>query len=275
VTPPAHLLRDLLGPGARVVGETSGEGGARAWHVVDADGVPLVVKVAPAAAPALSLARSARAQRAAADAGVPVARVRDAGTRGAWQHLVYERVDGVPWREVAPGLASVHRDRVRAGLTDVLDRLRRVTSPAAGDLDHPSSTVLEALRARTRARIDDPARRAVAEQVLDRHGGLFRADEPAVLVHGDLHHANVLVRPTAEGWAVVAVLDWDSAWAGPSDADAARAALWDDMPGSPEPVDARTAVHQLLWCLEHPGVTPRHRADTDRLAAVLGVSPAG
>jgi aminoglycoside phosphotransferase (APT) family kinase protein len=201
--------------------------------------------------------------------------VRDAGTRGAWQHLVYERVDGRPWREVAPGLATGDRDRVLAGLTGVLDRLRRVTFPAAGDLDHPASTVIDALRDRTRARIVDPARRAVAERVLDRHGGLFRADEPVVLVHGDLHHANVLVRPAEDGWAVAAVLDWDSAWAGPADADAARAALWDDMPGRPGTVDARTAVHQLLWCLEYPVASPRHRADTDRLAAVLGVSPAG
>jgi aminoglycoside phosphotransferase (APT) family kinase protein len=271
-----NLLRDLLGPGVRVQAETSGDGGARVWHVADADGVPLVAKVAPAgAAPALSLARSARAQRAAADAGVPVARVRDAGTRGAWQHLVCERVDGRPWREVAPGLAPADRDRVLAELTGVLGRLRRVTFPAVGDLDHPASTVLDALRARSRARIADPARRAVAERVLDRHGGLFRADEQAVLVHGDLHHANVLVRPSEVGWTVAAVLDWDSAWAGPADADAARAALWDDMPGRPEPVDTRTAVHQMLWCLEYPAATPRHRADTDRLAAVLGVSPAG
>jgi aminoglycoside phosphotransferase (APT) family kinase protein len=271
-----NLLRDLLGPGLHVEAETTGDGGARAWHVVAADGVPLVVKVAPAgAAPALSLARSARAQRAAADAGVPVARVRGAGTRGAWQHLVYERVDGRPWREVAPGLAPADRDRVLAELRDVLDRLRRVGLPAAGDLDHPASTVPDALRARTRARTADPARRADAERVLDRHGGLFRADEPAVLVHGDLHHANVLVRPAEGGWTVAAVLDWDSAWAGPADADAARAALWDDMPGRPEPVDGRAAVHQLLWCLEYPVATPRHRADTDRLAAVLGVSPAG
>jgi aminoglycoside phosphotransferase (APT) family kinase protein len=271
-----NLLRDLLGPGVRVEAETSGDGGARAWHVVDADRVALVVKVAPAgAAPGLSLERSASAQRAAAGAGVPVARVRDAGTRGAWQHLVYERVDGRPWREVAPGLAPADRDLVLAELGDVLDRLRRVTYPGSGDLDHPTRTVPDALRARTRARIADPARRAVAERVLDRHGGLFRADEPAVLVHGDLHHANVLVRPAEHGWAVAAVLDWDSAWAGPADADAARSALWDDMPGRPEPVDARAAVHQLLWCLEYPVATPRHRADTGRLAAVLGVSPAG
>lgn len=271
-----HPIHDLLGPDARVEAETSGDGGARAWHVVDADGVPLVVKAAPAgAAPALSLERSARAQRRAADAGVPVARVRDAGTRGAWQHLVSERVDGRPWREVAPGLAPADRDRVLTGLSDVLDRLRGVPFPAAGDLDHPTSTVLDALRDRANARIDDPARRGVAERVLDRHGGQFHADEPVVLVHGDLHHANVLVRPGDDGWAVAAVLDWDSAWAGPADADAARAALWDDMPGRPEPVEPRAAVHQLLWCLEYPVATPRHRADTDRLAAVLGVGLAG
>lgn len=268
------LLEDLVGPGARVVAETSGDGGARAWHVVDAGGVALVVKVAPAGA-GLHLERSARAQRAAADAGVPVPRVRSAGTRGEQQHLVYERVDGRPWREVAPGLGPADRARVLDGLTDVLDRLRRVTYSGFGDLDRPTATALDALRARTRDRLADPARRAVAEQVLDRHGHLFRDDDRAVLVHGDLHHANVLVRPDEHDWAVAAVLDWDSAWAGPADADAARAALWDDMPGEPEPVGVRAAVHQLLWCLEYPVGTPRHLDDTRRLAALLGVGVAG
>jgi aminoglycoside phosphotransferase (APT) family kinase protein len=275
------IVEDLLGPGVRVVGETSGDGGARAWHVVDADGVPLVVKVAPAGA-APSLARSARAQRAAADAGVPVPRVRDAGTRGEWQHLVYQRVHGRPWREVAPGLGPVDRARVHAELTDVLGRLRGVSFRGFGDLERPAGSAREALADRCRVRIVDAGRRAVAELVLDRHGDLFADDDRAVLVHGDLHHANVLVRPAAHGWTVAAVLDWDSAWAGPADADAARAALWDDMPGEPEPVDVRAAVHQLLWCLEYPAATPRHRADTMRLAALLGVageaeavSPAG
>ncbi len=106
----------------------------------------------------------------------------------------------------------------------------------------------------------------LAQEALDR----ARATGVHV-VHGDLHHANVLVRPAGAGWEVGAVLDWDSAWAGPADADAARAALWDDMPGSPDQPDARAAVQQLLWCLEYPEVTERHRADTARLAALLGV----
>lgn len=273
-SPVAGLLEDLVGPGARVVAETSGDGGARAWHVVDADGVALVVKVAPVGA-GLRLVRSARAQRAAADAGIPVPRVLSAGTCGEQQHLVYERVDGRPWREVAPRLAAADRVRVLDGLTDVLERLRRVPYPGSGDLDHPTGTALDALRARTRDRVGDPARRAVAEQVLDRHGHVFGVAERAVLVHGDLHHANVLVRPDEHGWAVAAVLDWDSAWAGPADADAARAALWDDMPGEPEPVGVRAAVHQLLWCLEYLVGTPRHLDDTRRLATLLGVGVAG
>ncbi|WP_454048670.1 phosphotransferase family protein [Cellulomonas sp. Marseille-Q8402] len=266
------LVAAVLGRGARVTVEASGDGGAVSWRVTGPAGEPLVVKVAPAhAAPALSLTRSARAQRAAAAAGVPVPRVLDAGVRDGQQYLVSEHVAGRPWHEVAPTVPSDGRGRVLAGLADVLARLRTVTLPAHGDLDRPVLDALDALRARARSRIADPSRRAVAERVLDRHAHRFGAGETAVLVHGDLHHANVLVHRDGDGWVVVAVLDWDSAWAGPVDSDAARSALWDDMPGEPRPVDLRAAVHQLLWCLEYPADTPRHRADTARLAALLGV----
>jgi aminoglycoside phosphotransferase (APT) family kinase protein len=129
---------------------------------------------------------------------------------------------------------------------------------------------------------DGPAR-ATAHDLLDREAVLFSGDRSPVLTHDDLHSANVLVRRTATGWRLAALLDWEKAWAGPADADVARLALWDGMTGPgfwsvyraavPErDRDARRAlVLQLLWCLEHDWPTPRHRADTARLRALLGL----
>jgi aminoglycoside phosphotransferase (APT) family kinase protein len=274
------VLGTLLGPGVHVEADVSGDGGARAWHVVDPAAGALVVKVAPAGAPGLDVMRSSAALEAAGAAGVPVPRLLASAVLDGWQHQVCERVAGQRWSEVAPTLDPPGRSRVLAALTDVLARLRTVRYAGFGDLgtpadgapDAPRLTERDALRARTLARTPPGPGRDAAQQVLARYGHLFDGAHPAVLVHGDLHHANVLVRPGATGWELGAVLDWDSAWAGPVDADEARAALWDDMPGEPDDPGPRTAVQQLLWCLEYPARTPRHRADTARLAGLLGVT---
>ena len=106
-------------------------------------------------------------------------------------------------------------------------------------------------------------------------------DGRPVLVHDDLHSANVLVRRTGARWRLAALLDWEKAWAGPVQADPARLAFWDGMTGpgfwsvhrAAEPAqdgdDRRALVLQLLWCFEHDWPTPRHRADTARLRAEL------
>jgi aminoglycoside phosphotransferase (APT) family kinase protein len=264
------VLRAVLGAGARVVGALPGDGGAVVRHVVGPGGADLVVKTAPLGA-GPDLMRSARAQRAAAGAGVPVPRLVAAEVRDGVQVHVTERVAGRRWCDVHPGAGDADRRAVQEALADVLERLRGVVLPGYGDLGAPGAPELDALLARTRARVPAGPRRAAAERVLDRHGPLFDGAAGAVLVHGDLHHANVLVRRAGDRWALAAVLDWDSAWAGPADADAARAALWDGMPSTPAGAGPRAAVQQLLWCLEYGDGGPRHRADTARVAARLGV----
>ncbi len=123
--------------------------------------------------------------------------------------------------------------------------------------------------------------------MLEDAADLFAAPGAAALCHDDLHHDNVLVAPTPAGRDVVAVLDWDKAWAGPRESDLARMAFWDGMTGpafwpvlrAARPAcraeDERWLVHQLLWCLEFPVDTPRHRADTAGLCRRLGLQPPG
>jgi aminoglycoside phosphotransferase (APT) family kinase protein len=105
-----------------------------------------------------------------------------------------------------------------------------------------------------------------------------------VLVHDDLHHANVVFTARAGDCVLTGVLDWDKAWAGPGESDVARMAFWDDMTGpafwqtyrAARPTTPgereRMLVHQLLWCLEYDVRTSRHLADTAAVCDRLGVA---
>ena len=119
--------------------------------------------------------------------------------------------------------------------------------------------------------------------MLDRDSALFSSQHAATLCHDDLHHDNVLFRLNSNGWRLVALLDWDKAWAGPAESDVARMAFWDDMTGpgfwevypAPNGIDDEAAhralIYQLLWCLEYDDGTARHAADTTRLHRLLAV----
>ena len=103
------------------------------------------------------------------------------------------------------------------------------------------------------------------------------------MCHDDLHHDNVLFRMSPDGWRLVALLDWDKAWAGPAESDVARMAFWDDMTGpgfwevyrdvneTDDNAAQRARIYQLLWCLEYDDDSARHAADTTRLRRLLAV----
>ena len=44
-------------------------------------------------------------------------------------------------------------------------------------------------------------------------------DKPVVRVHADFNPKNVLLRPSGDGWAVAALLDWEFVFAGPGEVD--------------------------------------------------------
>ncbi len=281
-----RAVRESLGSGARVTEVATLQISAEAavLHLA-VRGVPegLVLKVAATSAgPALDLGRSASAMRRAAAAGVPVPEVLSAdgiGTLDGVQHLLQRHAGGRPWREVRPLLDQAGTVGVHAQLVDVLTALATVRLDGYGELGADGGVraqpLATALRRRVALRTRRPAARALAERLLaenpDRLG-----DGPAVLSHDDLHHANVLVDPASA--RVVAVLDWDKAWAGPAVADVARVVFWDDMPGRAwwpgrqgAEDDIVLRLHQLLWCLEHAFPTARHRADTARLLRSFGL----
>ncbi len=218
-------------------------------------------------------------------AGVPAPAVLATApaVRSGWRVVVEEHVDGVPWLSAREGLTPAQLAVVHEELAAALVAVQSVPLSGFGELDRggrPTGVpLLVALHGRVDLRGAAPAE---AHDLLDREAVLFPDDEPAVLTHDDLHGGNVLVRRTATGWRLAALLDWEKSWSGPADADVARLSLWDGMTGPgfwsayrsvaiPRPDAARRAlVLQLLWCLEHDWPTARHRAGTARLRRLLG-----
>jgi len=301
--PPADsdLTADVRALVSRVIGRRHAITGMEPLHsrpdaavlrVTLAGGRRLVVKVAgPHAEHQVAFERSAMLTALARKAGAPAPEVLgadDSRDHGRWRYLVAEHIAGTPWRDVRPHLtveqvAAAHRQLAAAlvatqsiafGAFGELDRAGR--PPAAQDL-------LTALLRRAELRIRDERARESFLQLLSREADLFVADVRATLVHDDLHHGNVLFRRDGTDWRLVALLDWDKAWAGPAESDVARMAFWDDMTGpgfwdvyrAHVPVrdgeDRRALVHQLLWCLEYDDASPRHAADTAHLRHRLAV----
>lgn len=292
----AAVLAGVLGSRAAGTTLTTLQAGDHA-AVLSVPGVPpapsLVLKLMRVEQrPATDLARTAAVMARAAAAGVPVPRVLAADGSGAvdgWQHLLQEQVAGRPWQAVRPLLGPAELAAAHAAIARAAVALRTVSLDGYGelgpDLVPAGEGLVAALRRRARLRTPPGAALELAEALLDRTAPLLAGSPPATLCHDDLHHHNLVFGPAGGGWRLRAVLDWDKAWAGPAEADLARLAFWDDMTGpgfwpvyraavpARDGEDERLPVHQLLWCLEHPARTARHRADTAALCRRFGLRP--
>jgi len=251
----------------------------------------LVVKVASAHTRyPLNFERTAMLTALASTTGAPVPNVLAASNslyRERWRYLIAEHIDGIRWRELRPTLSPSQVAAAHQLLAQTLRQVQSIRFPTFGELDqhgHPPARqdAVAALHQRAELRVHDPRARASFHEVLDRNAPLFSSVQSATLCHDDLHHNNVLFHHGPEGWQLVALLDWDKAWAGPAESDIARMAFWDDMTGPgfwdgyPALGDThdtahRALVYQLLWCLEYNDSTARHVSDTNRLRRLLGV----
>jgi len=260
--------------------------------VTTATGVRLVVKVAAARTDhPINFERTAVLTALARSTGAPVPEVLaadDALFRGRWRYLIAEHIDGVRWRELRPRLNTAQVAAAHRSLAETLRRVQSVRFAAYGELDRQGQPpagqdVVAALHQRAELRVRDPRARAAFHELLTRDGALFSSQDAATLCHDDLHHDNILFRQDSSGWRLVALLDWDKAWAGPAESDVARMAFWDDMTGpgfwqvypAPNDIDDdaahRALIYQLLWCLEYDNGTTRHAADTTRLRQQLSI----
>jgi aminoglycoside phosphotransferase (APT) family kinase protein len=252
----------------------------------------LVLKVAGPGTPAgVDFQRTTAALSLARAAGVPVPTVLAADTSygsGQWSYLLQEHVDGVVWRRLRPLLAP---DQVRTAHREIATALLAMQSlrlASFGELnaagEPAGDDLVPALRRRAELRIADLHRRTTFLDLLDRRSSLFADQMRSTLCHDDLQHTNLIFRAGRGSWKLAAVLDWDKAWAGPPESDVARMAFWDDMTGDgfwevykaevppAEGGAERALIYQLLWCLEYPVSTPRHRADTASLCRRLGIA---
>lgn len=275
--------------GAASTADTIAVSASRAVFLVTSGASRFVVKLATAGArPGTDYAATATAQDLARRAGLPVAEVVAVGgtIEGApLQYVIQEHVDGIEWRKVRPRLSDAERADASAEIAQMLVTMQTIDLPGFGSLAEPAPQggpgLVDALHAQISLRVSDGRHRTLARRVLQQHAELFRTDPRPTLTHDDLHHANLLFRRAVDGWHLVAVLDWDKAWAGPAESDLARMAFWDDMTDEafwsvyrasvrPDPGWAeRAMIYQLLWCLEYEATTARHRADTAALLAAL------
>jgi aminoglycoside phosphotransferase (APT) family kinase protein len=239
----------------------------------------------------INFSRTAAVTRLVREAGVPVAQVMafdDSYDVGAFRYLVQEQAEGQVWKSFLPTLPPEEVERSYAQLAGVLVALRTIEFHGFGDLGSdgrptPGLSWERALEQRASATIRDQRRRDSYVELLHREAHLFAADATASMCHDDLHHLNVIGHRSPGGARITAVLDWDKAWAGHHESDLARMALWDDMTHPAfwsayrsvfhlaEGAEERRPIYQLLWCLEYDATTPRHLADTARLARQLGV----
>lgn len=286
--------RDLEGLARDLVAESIGEQAATAEFLGPADNTAalrltvagersVVVKLAATAAqPQIDLRRTAAAMAQAASVGVPVAAVLGAGQAQGQQYLIMEHLDGDSWRELRPRLSAADLSQVYADLAAAITALQTLRFDSFGELDAQATPagndLLLALHRRTDLRVADPADRHRFHRLLEREAALLRDAGPPTLCHDDLHHRNVVFRPERDRWQLAGILDWDKCWAGPAESDLARMAFWDDMTGPgfwlayrtsiPEAdgYPERARIYQLLWCLEYPSTSARHRSDRAELA---------
>jgi aminoglycoside phosphotransferase (APT) family kinase protein len=201
-----------------------------------------------------------------------------------WRYLVMTRVPGVAWREVRPSHA------LYTALGEVVGRLHGIRFPECGEIGAYGQVLggnnyHRALVERVHRRIANPAHAALFVALLRERATLFDGMQNGSLCHDDLNPNNILVVDLAEAGPAVAVIDFDSAWAGCPESDLARLELWRGMIGdgfwdayldeasvSPH-YPERRPLFQLLWCLEYARPTPQHLADTARVCAELGVEP--
>lgn len=289
----AHVVQQLLGSEVVSIAALSTHVDHAARLVtLQGSRAKLVVKLArPDLAPAIDFGRTEAVMSFARSAGVPVPAVVAVDTSlelGPWQFLVHDYTNGSEWRLVRPRLddsqlASAYRELAAAAVI-----MHSIGMENFGEL-HASGRpmfrhdVVAALARRAELRIVDQDRRSMFLDLIAREASLLSDESPA-LCHDDLHHSNVLFRPSGDGWKLAAIVDWDKAWSGPPANDIARMSMWDDMTGPsfwqtyraaiPErPGDAeRALIYQLLWCLEYGARTPRHLAETAALSARLGLT---
>ncbi len=207
-----------------------------------------------------------------------------------WRYIVTTVVPGEPWSNVPPKGHGTKPRALYVSLGKTIGQLHRIHFSSCGEVAPDGSvtagtTYDQALRERARRRIANPAHAMLFISLLQERSQLFHGLVTGTLCHEDLNPSNLLVADAAGDLPAVAVIDFDSAWAGCFESDLARLELWRGMMGEGfweayqdyVPVSVhypeRRPIYQLLWCLEYARPTAQHLADTKRVCTALGIAP--
>lgn len=218
-----------------------------------ADGRTLVVKRARHAWARERFAASRAATRLLREAGIPAPEPLPVPEPAdALPVEAYWKIELPTLADVWAGAGRVERGRLLRGWGALLRRIHAIRLPAHGALLAPHHDGLaDYLRSDLCDRLLPamvhtwPQASAVVETLADAVGQL--ADRPggtpAVLVHNDLHSANVLCDADARN--CVGVLDLEAAFAGPAEADIAHVeVLHGPLFGKPLPDGWRDELHR-------------------------------
>jgi aminoglycoside phosphotransferase (APT) family kinase protein len=204
-----------------------------------------------------------------------------------WRYLIQTRIKGHVWANIADQLTAEQQTDSFRQIGQAVAEIHRIQFPAFGEIasDEGTTSFRLSLLQRAGRTIHQADWRERFAEVVENRKALFDSMNRAVLCHDDLHHYNLMFDETDGKYQLVAVLDFDKAWAGHAETDLARLDFWDNMMGigfkeayqAIHPVDPgymeRRAVYQLMWCLEYAVQTPRHNADLRRVCQELGITP--
>ena len=207
-----------------------------------------------------------------------------------WRYIVTTTVPGDHWSDVCARGQATRPRALYASLGRTIGQLHTIHFPSCGEIAPDGSvtagtTYYQALMERAQRRIANPAHAMLFVSLLQERSQLFNGLVAGTLCHDDLNPSNLLVAGTAADQPAVAVIDFDSAWAGCSESDLARLEFWRGMTGEGfweayqdyVPVSVsypeRRPIHQLLWCLEYARPTAQHITDTERVCTALGIAP--
>ncbi len=304
------LAREVFGPKCRVLAwhpVAHGEDHAVVFATLVFPARVVVLKLADATSPTRFSREAAIQQRVARETAVPVCEalaVDDSCQRFPWRYLMMAHAPGMAWRDGLKRMSPHARHDIFRQLGEATAALHSLRYSQFGEVGEsgtfpPADLTprpplpqergsIEALMARARRRIANPAHADLFVAVLQAHTSNFANLTEPRLTHEDLNPYNLLLVPGDEpddDWRLAAVLDFGSAWAGCHESDIARLELWRDMMGdgfsegytTSQPIAAdypkRRPIYQLLWCLEYARPTTQHHADTARVCATLDIPP--
>ncbi|MDT4968502.1 MAG: hygromycin-B 7-O-kinase [Acidobacteriota bacterium] len=155
---------------------------------------------------------------ATASLSIETPQVRHSGELEGWKYLVMTQLSGLPMKEVWPELASSEQLDMASQLGMVMKELHAHAAPADGALNRDWHGFVERQAResveRQRACNANPEWLESLPEFLAARLEMLPADFEPVLLHGDVHFGNLLVRKTEGKWRITGLFDFADSFCG-------------------------------------------------------------